>query len=138
MVHGHQGVTASLGDEVAAGYLVEKSTALDERLRLYSIVWKAGDAAGLAGIADTLPERAQPPSGTTQDMVEAYAHQLLFARLLESARVTPLGPLRARLLREEQDRLRNMERLLLVNQVATGADRAAEILASNGSKCFPL
>jgi hypothetical protein len=127
-----------LADEVAASYAAEQASTDDDRLRLFGMMWRAGNAAGLAGIADVLATRARSASGNRNDFLNAYAHQLLYVRLSESARLTPLGPLSARLLRESSERLASLQRQLLPEQIALGAKRAAEVLQSNGAKCLPF
>jgi hypothetical protein len=132
------GRAVELRDEVAVSYALEHATDNEERMRLLVLLWQLGDATALGGLADLFFERAQSADGAPGDLTSAYAHQLLYVRLSETARLVELGPIRARLLGEARERLIRLERLLSPGQVATGKISAATLLASNGSKCFPL
>jgi hypothetical protein len=127
-----------LGNDSAALHSLEFANSDQERLDLWNIAWRSGHCAALAGIADVLWKRSRTDAIQPDDLANAYAHQLLFVRLQEQARLTALGRIRGRTLAAAKEQLLLFERDLTTDEVFRSRQQAVTILATNGSRCYPM
>ncbi|MEZ5499834.1 MAG: hypothetical protein R3E77_10450 [Steroidobacteraceae bacterium] len=128
-----------LNEPKAAALSYKSAQSNEELINLYWIRLRWGDCYTHSGLSSVFFERWRSAAAAEpSDLLNAYAHQLLFVRLLESARVMELGRIRQRFLNEGQAQLLLLENKLTSDELSAGAQRAAGLLAKQGSRCLPM
>jgi hypothetical protein len=126
------------GDKFAAEHLINYAHSASEQLSIWRVIWSYANPSALPHIADILLARSRGAASEPDDVVNAYAHQLLFVRLQQNARLTEAGPVRSRLLKRSLESLTAIERTLGEADIKRGAVIASQILAGNGGRSYPL